>query len=251
MAPTAPASGTEPHTFYDMAIAQGYSPEFLKKVICAEDCQQSASRGSSTGQGASSDSLKKFLEDLTLVKSFRQRTELVRDKINADDLDIHNRIDMDLIARLLNGYCYSACVSSATKFCRDILGEPRLGNTWKTLRRYMDNVAQKHDEVVNEEVQKVKTLYFDTNHISQYPFTGALQTNTDTIKQIASLFAELEFDETAERKLTELWVGSESNRSLIEDMSGKWPWLVEHAEGYEKRTRSERKKLTSSEMNEV
>jgi len=91
-----------------------YTLEFLKKVICTEDHQKITLRGSLTGQDTSSGNLRSFLEQLVDVKSLHNRREMVCDKIKACNLDIHNQIDMDLIARLLGGYCYLACVTSAS-----------------------------------------------------------------------------------------------------------------------------------------
>jgi len=243
-----PRSTAASDTLYDLAIAEGYTPEFLKKVLRAEDHRKIASRGSSTGQGTSSNNLRIFLEELVDVPSYHRR-EKVCEKIAAQNLEIRNRIDMDLIARLLGGHCYSACVASASTFLNDIVGGQPLGNTWQTLDRFLKNQSNKrnkHENVATHDHQKAKTLYFTDTHISQFPFAGALKTSTDVIQEIASLFRGIQ-DPGAERSLTELWVQSASNQSLIKDMSGRWPWLVDNAKEYEKRTRSKRKRVLRSD----
>jgi len=60
-----------------LAIAEGSTLEFLKKVICTEDCWKIASRGSLTGQGTSSSNPRSFLEQLIDVKSLHHRREMV------------------------------------------------------------------------------------------------------------------------------------------------------------------------------
>jgi hypothetical protein len=73
------------------------------------------------------------------------------------------RIDMEIITRVSNCLCFSACVSSSNDFKADISSSTDFGDTIATWQRFIRNEEYKSRRIDMRE----KRLYFNKDHISR------------------------------------------------------------------------------------
>ena len=226
-------------SFIKHALEEGYDEDFIRGVMCESmdhNVEEAVSGRSSTGVGEFSNHLKTFLKELLELSSVGERRAMLKQQINW--LDIRTRVDMELISRLVQGFCFSACVSCVEDFRNDVFTNWLRGDTVETFIRFTRNEAAKIRP------RNPKVLYFDDIHISRYPFDNALKTDTDVIAEIIDLrlkYADVK-DETEKAKYQEELEGirilSEAHRSVVDDVH----WL----EAKELLEASEDPEITSS-----
>ncbi|KAK7037443.1 hypothetical protein VNI00_011194 [Paramarasmius palmivorus] len=78
-----------------------------------------------------------------------------------------SRVEMELIARLTQRFCYSACVASAEQFVDDVQANFFTGDTLETVKRMINCSLKK------AQIKEHKQYYYDDNHISRYNFPDA------------------------------------------------------------------------------
>ena len=89
-------------------------------------------------------------------------------------------MDMEIIARVSNCLCFSACVSSSTDFKTDVLSGINFGDTVATWERFIKNETLKSRPFFLKE----ERLYFDVDHISRYKFDGAHKIRLSKIQSL-------------------------------------------------------------------
>ena len=163
-------------TFEEKALSCGYSKEFMKEVYSTD--QTSKISDSSTEVVVPSAQVSAYIEYLAETEPEPQNfLHALRNNI----LSIGElaRIDMEIIARVSNCLCFSACVSSSDDFKADILSGTDFGDTIATWQRFIRN-----EEYKGRIDMKEKRLYFNEDHISRYNFDGAYKIKISKIQSV-------------------------------------------------------------------
>jgi hypothetical protein len=119
-------------TFSDEALEEGYEKPFVDHLSYYKDVSQQTSR-SSTGPNHAVKS-REIKQYLTSLQGSDPDTALgdIRDHLkNLGDL---SRVDMEVVARLTNKFCYSACVATSAQFKADVYDDLEFQNLGTLLR---------------------------------------------------------------------------------------------------------------------
>jgi hypothetical protein len=152
-------------TFEEDALRCGYREEFLKHIMVYSIDKNSWISESSTEGLKSSTSGSSLIQHLAENDPVNFLDALRANLRNIKEL---SRVDMEVIARMSNCLCFSACVSSSDDFKDDIMSGTNFGDTIDTWERFINNEEYKGRLFVKD-----KMLYFDVDHISRYDFDGA------------------------------------------------------------------------------
>ena len=176
--PTGSWSG---ETFEEDALGCGYSEEFLKHVmVCSIGRNSRISESSTEVVKASTGNISVSAYIQHLTETYPDPANFL-DNIRSNILDIKelSRVDMEIIARVANCLCFSACVSSSDGFKADILTGTDFGDTIATWERFIGNEAYKGRTLLKE-----KRLFFNVNRISRYNFDGAYRVRISKIQTL-------------------------------------------------------------------
>jgi hypothetical protein len=167
-------------TFEQDALGCGYSEEFLKHVMAHSSDTNSRISKSST------EAVKPSTGNILVSVYIQHLAETYPDPVNflvnlrsiILDMKELSRVDMEIIARVANCLCFSACVSSSDDFKDDVLAGIEFGDTIATWERFISNEAYKGRTLLQ------KMLYFDVDHISRYNFDGAYKVKISMIQTL-------------------------------------------------------------------
>ena len=169
-------------TFEEDTLGRGYSEEFLKYVMVYSTYKNSQISESSTEVVKPSISVSEYIQHLVETDPAN-----FLDTLRGRILDIGelSRVDMEIIARLSNCLCFSACVNSSDDFKSDILSGTNFGDTIETWERFINNEAYKGRGLF---FFKEERLYFNVDHISRYDFDGAHKMKMSMIQAVLEEF---------------------------------------------------------------
>ncbi|KAK7021987.1 hypothetical protein VNI00_017089 [Paramarasmius palmivorus] len=157
--------------FYDAVVDEGYSYELADYInyFVAEDSVSTHS-GSSTKSTDKQGAVRKAIEECAEQKlTGDQALDRIRNAMittRPEEIKL-SRVEMELIARLTQRFCYSACVASAEQFVDDVQANFFTGDTLETVKRMINCSLKK------AQIKEHKQYYYDDNHISRYNFPDA------------------------------------------------------------------------------
>lgn len=165
-------------TFEEKALSCGYSKEFMKDIMVYSIDQTSKISDSSTEVVGPSAQVSAYIEYLAETEPEPQNflQALRNNMLSIGEL---GRIDMEIIARVSNCLCFSACVSTSDDFKADISSGTDFGDTIATWQRFIRN-----EEFKGRIDLKEKRLYFDQDHISRFNFDGAHRIRLSKIQSV-------------------------------------------------------------------
>ena len=127
-------------TLEEDALGCGYSEEFLKLMMVYRTDKNSWISKSSTEVVKPSSSVSSYIQHLAEIDPANFLDALRRDILDIKEL---SRIDMEIIARVSDCLCFSACASSSNYFKADIMSGINFGDTVATWERFINNEAYK------------------------------------------------------------------------------------------------------------
>jgi hypothetical protein len=163
-------------TFEEDALRCGYSEEFLKHIMVYSIDKNSWISESSTEGLKSSTSGSSLIQHLAENDPVNFLDALRANLRNIKEL---SGVDMEVIARMSNCLCFSACVSSSDDFKADISSGTDFGDTIATWKRFIRN-----GEYTGRIDMKEKRLYFNEDNISRYNFDGAYKIKISKIQSV-------------------------------------------------------------------
>ncbi|KAK7056597.1 hypothetical protein VNI00_002316 [Paramarasmius palmivorus] len=158
--------------FYNTVVNEGCSYKLADytNYFIAEDSVSTHS-GSSTKSTDKQGAVHKAIEECAEQKlTGEQALDYIRNTMittRPEETVKLSRVKMELITRLTQRFCYSACVASAEQFVDDVQANFFTRDTLETVKRMIDCSLKK------AQIKEHKQYYYDNHHILRYNFPDA------------------------------------------------------------------------------